>query len=134
LTSKRFSRTLASALLAIGGLAASGGVSLTVFASPAGAATKNGALVVNSGPCNLIDGNGEVVSGTSFHGVANQHGANMTCSANVTPSSTGHAVKYRGISCGWNAPNGILYVTANGRETVSASGNAKFVCTNMTPA
>ncbi len=133
MSTSTLSRRLSGALLAIG-LATFGGFFPIASTSPAGASTNNGALVVKAGQCSLTDGNGDVVPGTSFHAVANQGVANMTCSANVAPSSTGHAVKYQGFGCGWNAPNGILYVTANSSETVSATGHAKLVCTNMTPS
>jgi hypothetical protein len=83
----------------------------------------DGAIVINDFGCGLIDGDGNFAFTDISHAVVTPSGnGGLTCRAQV-PNSTGKAVIYNNIPCG--TPAGF---TTNGRETVSASGQATLTC------
>jgi hypothetical protein len=108
----------------------------TVIAGGIPIAQADPAVVVRSnGGCTLFDGNGAMVSGTSFKGTftqSNNGNATVQCSGDVTPSSSGHAAHFdfasTGIHCFTDNPFSGAESTQNWEETVSASGNAKITC------
>lgn len=108
----------ASLTAAIGGIGVLGGS--TAFAD-----SPNAAQINKDFTCGLFDGNGNfVVTDQSHSVVTNSGNTTLKCSVkDVTPSSTGHAVKFEGFVC-----NTFLGSTTDSRETVSASGNATLTC------
>ena len=99
----------------------------------------NAAVVINGQECSAFDGNGLPSDPTlSSHMVVTHSGnALYTCKMDVTPSSTGHAVKYDvannpfvsissdPVTCEIGTLN---LETTDWQETVSADGQAMLVC------
>ncbi len=109
--------------LAVVGLAA-------VFSGvlPSGPASADSALVINDLGCNLLDGNGGFAYTDSSHAVVTPSGNGvLKCKADVTPPAGGRAAQFdkdnTGLLC--STPAGV---TADWRETVSASGQATLTC------
>src|SRR4051812_9888371 len=85
-------------------------------------AVPDGAIVINDFGCGMIDGDGNFAFSDNSHAVVTSSGNGMLrCQATV-PNSTGKAVVYKDFLCGTFA--GL----ADGRETVSASGQATLTC------
>jgi len=91
-------------------------------------AKTQGAVVIHSMGCNLLDGDGAIVGADSGRAVVTPSGnGTLVCKVKGVANSTGSAVRYdfasTGILCG--TPAGV---TDDWHETVSASGNATLVC------
>jgi len=98
----------------------------------------NAALVIDGQSCSAFDGNGGIADPTTASHMVVTHVGNAlyTCKMDVTPSNTGHAVKYdvtnnpfssgdEPVTC--SIP--ILKIdTTDWQEIVSASGQAMLVC------
>lgn len=85
--------------------------------------TNDGAVVINDFGCGMIDGDGHFTFTDMSHAVLTPSGnSSLTCRAQVA-NSTGKAVNYTNLLCG--TPAGV---TSDGRETVSASGQATLTC------
>lgn len=92
----------------------------------------NAAVVINDISCTLLDGNGNFASADDSHVVINHDGSMIKCSADVTPSATGHAAHFdfssTGLQCSTTAA-----ITAVWHEEVSASGQATLSCLAKNP-
>jgi hypothetical protein len=88
-------------------------------------ADSNGAVIMRDTGCIVYDGNGFLTFVQDDQIVTNSQNGNETCSGQVTPSSTGHAVVYNDKSNGLGrcqTPGGGTVVADHWSETVSASG------------
>ena len=109
-------------------------VATTVFvAIPARPASANDGAIINHhvAGAGLLDGNGNVQRATACSILVAPNGkAKLTCSAEGLPNASGRAVFWNNQNtnrlCGVTL-NGVLYVTPDWHETVSASGNAHLV-------
>lgn len=99
----------------------------------------NAAVVINGQQCSAFDGNGlpSDPSYSSHMVVTNSSNALYTCKMDVTPSITGHAVKYDVTNNPFSSISsdpvtceiGALDVeTTDWQETISANGQAMLVC------
>lgn len=99
----------------------------------------NAALVIDGQSCSAFDGNGAIADPTTTSHMVVTHAGNAlyTCKMDVTPSSTGHAVKYDVTNNPFSSiaddpvtcTIGALGIdTTDWQEIVSASGQAMLVC------
>jgi len=99
------------------------------LAIPAHAASPNAAVHIDNTGCILLDGNGAPTAATADRTVVTSSGnGNLNCTAQVTPSASGHAATFDFASTGLlcSVPGGGF--TDKWHETVSASGNATLSC------
>src|SRR5688572_30474249 len=91
-----------------------------------------GAVVIHESGCTLFDGDGGIVSGSSYHAVITPSGnRSIRCSVKGIDNPTGRAIHYDsdnnpigpGLTC-----NARGVPTLDWEETISASGNATISC------
>jgi hypothetical protein len=101
-------------------------------------ASAHAALIIRSGGCGLIDGDGRLAFIDQGFIVATQStrlNTTLICKVKHVANSSGRAVNYTsednpfgpGVGCGIALPDNFV-VTAAWTETVSASGNATLRC------
>lgn len=99
----------------------------------------NAAVVIDGQSCSAFDGNGLPSDPTNVSHMVVTHSDNALyiCKMDVTPSSTGHAVKYDATNNPFTPITGdpitctigaLSLDTTDWQETVSANGQATLVC------
>jgi len=99
----------------------------------------NAAVVIDGQSCSAFDGNGGIADPTTISHMVVTHSGNalFTCKMDVTPSSTGHAVKYDVTNNPFSSISsdpvtctiGALSIdTTDWQEIISADGQATLVC------